>query len=482
MTATASCNFIGGKWVPPIDGVAMPILEPATGEAFGTIADSSPADVDRAVAAARHAFDKGIWGQTAAVERGRILSRFAKIVAANASSLSKIEARDTGKPKSAADADITALVRYFEFYGGAADKLHGEIIPYVDGFHVGVLREAHGVTGHILPWNYPAQMFGRTLAPALAVGNATVLKPAEDACASTLHLVELAAEAGFPDGAINVVTGRGHVAGAALAAHPGVDFVSFTGSPAVGQIIQKLCADHYISCTLELGGKSPHIVFADADFDIAVPTIVKAIVQNGGQTCSAGSRVLIERSAYERFAARLAATFSRVCAGAPDMDLDCGPMITAKQRERVQAYIDRAREDGIAVLAEGGVAPGVAPAGYYVKPTIFAPVPRDHVIAHEEIFGPVLVVMPFDDEADAIRLANATEYGLAAAVWTRDGARQMRLVKKIRAGQVFVNTYGAGAGVELPFGGAGKSGHGREKGFAALHDFSKTKTMVINHG
>jgi len=475
-------NFIGGVWVDPIEGATMPVYEPATGKQFGSIADSGAADVDLAVMAARKAYDGGAWGRTTATERGRMLSRLADLILSNASELSAIEAKDTGKPKSVADADIIALARYFEFYGGAADKLHGEVIPYLNGYHVGVLHEPHGVTGHILPWNYPAQMFGRTLAPSLAVGNATVLKPAEDACASSLRLVELAAEAGFPEGSINIVTGKGHTAGAALASHRGVDFMSFTGSPEVGQIIQKLCADHYITCTLELGGKSPHVVFADADLDAAVPVIVKAIIQNSGQTCSAGSRVLVEKAIYDRFAAKLAEAFGKVRVGAPEMDLECGPIITAKQQKRVQSFIDRARDDGIPVLAEGQIADGVVVDGYYVKPTVFGPVPRANIIALEEVFGPVLTVLPFDDEADAIRLANATDYGLVAAVWTRDGARQMRLVKRIRSGQVFVNCYGAGAGIELPFGGSGKSGHGREKGFAALHDFSKTKTMVLNHG
>ncbi|KQT85242.1 aldehyde dehydrogenase family protein [Aurantimonas sp. Leaf443] len=475
-------HFIDGDWVAGSGGATLPVVEPATGRAFGEIADGTGEDVDRAVRAARHAYDEGAWGRTTATERGRMLTRLADLVSSNAEDLASIEARDTGKPMSVARADVTALARYFEFYGGAADKLHGETIPYLAGYLVQVLREPHGVTGHILPWNYPAQMFGRTLAPSLAVGNATVLKPAEDACASALRLAELVMEAGFPAGAVNVVTGRGASAGSALVSHPGLDFVSFTGSPEVGQTIQKLAADNYIGCTLELGGKSPHLVFADADFDAAIPVVCKAIIQNSGQTCSAGSRVLVERSVYDAFMERLVEAFSRTRVGAPDMDLDCGPIITARQRARVQSFIDRAGADGVPLLAEGTIDPGVDAGGFYVRPSLFGPAPRANVIAREEVFGPVLVAMPFEDEADAMTLANGTDYGLVAAIWTRDGARQMRVGRRLRAGQVFVNTYGAGAGIELPFGGNGKSGHGREKGFAALHDFSRTKTMVLNHG
>ncbi|WP_411903401.1 aldehyde dehydrogenase family protein [Methylorubrum thiocyanatum] len=477
-----SCNFIDGQWTASEGDATLNVYEPATGRVIGAIADSTAADVDRAVRAAREAFDQGAWGKTSALDRSRLLLRLGALILRDVERLAQIEARDTGKPASVARADIVALARYFEFYGAAADKLHGETIPYLDGYFVTVTHEPHGVTGHILPWNYPAQMFGRTLAPALAVGNATVLKPAEDACATALALVDLLEEAGFPRGAVNIVTGRGAVAGAALAAHPGVDFVSFTGSPEVGQIIQKLCADHFITCTLELGGKSPQIVFADADLDAAIPVIVKAIIQNSGQTCSAGSRILIERSAYDEVIGRLRQAFGKVRVGAPEMDLDCGPIITAKQQARVQGFIDRAIADGVPVLAQGVIAEEAPADGFYVRPTLFGPTPRDNLIAREEVFGPVLVALPFDDEADAVALANGTDYGLVAAVWTRDGARQMRLAKRVRTGQMFVNCYGAGAGIELPFGGSGKSGHGREKGFAALHDFSKTKTTVFNHG
>ncbi|MEO7272945.1 MAG: aldehyde dehydrogenase family protein [Vicinamibacterales bacterium] len=475
-------NLIGGAWRPAVSGATLASVDPSTGREYGRIADSGAEDIDLAVKAARLAFDEGPWGRTTAVERGRMLTRLSGLIQTHAEELAGLEARDTGKPKTVAAADITALARYFEYYGGAADKWHGETIPYLNGYLVTVLREPHGVTGHILPWNYPAQMFGRTLAPSLAVGNAVVLKPAEDACDSALRLGELVAEAGFPEGAVNIVTGRGAVAGAALASHPGIDFLSFTGSPAVGQQVQKLAADHFIPCTLELGGKSPQVIFADADFAAAIPVICRAIIQNAGQTCSAGSRVLVERPAYDAFVARLADAFGRLRAGSPEMDLDCGPIINRTQQTRVQGFIDQARADGIPLLAEGAVANGVSPEGFFVTPALFGAVPRTHPLASEEVFGPVLAVLPFEDEADAIRLANATEYGLVAAVWTRDGGRQLRVARRLRSGQVFVNSYGAGAGIELPFGGTGKSGHGREKGFMALHDFSRHKTIVINHG
>lgn len=475
-------HFINGEWVRSASGETLDVIAPATGKIHDRIAAGDARDIDLAVRAARAAFDDGAWGRLTATDRGRLLLRLAALIESNGERLAEMESRDTGRPISAARADIVALARYFEFYGGGADKFHGEVIPYQAGFMVSVLREPHGVTGHILPWNYPAQMFGRTLAPALAMGNATVLKPAEDACATALELARLSLEADFPAGAINVVTGKGDSAGAALAAHPGIDYVSFTGSPEVGRIIQKLAADHFIPCTLELGGKSPHLVFADAPLDAAIPVVVRAIIQNAGQTCSAGSRVLIEQAIYDPFTERLAEAFSRVRVGSPEMDLDCGPIITAKQKQRVEGFVRRAREDGIPVLAEGTIDPGVDPDGFFVPPVLFGPVPRSNILAREEVFGPVLAAQPFTDEADAVQLANSTDYGLVAAIWTRDGGRQARVAKKLRAGQVFMNCYGAGAGIELPFGGSGKSGHGREKGFAALHDVSKSKTLVLNHG
>jgi aldehyde dehydrogenase (NAD+) len=479
---TAYQNLIGGRWQPASDSRMIDMISPSDGQAFASIARGTKADVDAAVNAARHAFEEGAWGKMTAVERGRLMTKLGEAILAHHEQLSRLEARDCGKPMKQARADITAAARYFEFYGGAADKYHGDTIPFLDGYMVTILREPKGVTGHIIPWNYPAQMFGRSLAPALAMGNAVVMKPAEDACVTPLRLAQLAQEVGFPPGALNVVTGLGEEAGAALASHPGIDFLSFTGSPEVGTLVQKAAAENHIGCTLELGGKSPQIVFEDADFDAAVPVVVNAIVQNGGQTCSAGSRVLVQKSIYDRFVAQVIERFRQLRVGSHEMDLDCGPLISANQSKRVRGFIDQAKRDGIPVLAQAQLADGLPAGGFYVAPVLFGPVPRDNSLACDEVFGPVLSVIAFEDEADAVKLANATEFGLVAGIWTRDGARQMRVAKKMRCGQVFVNGYGAGGGIELPFGGVKKSGHGREKGMEALHEFSHTKTIVFKHG
>jgi aldehyde dehydrogenase (NAD+) len=473
--------FIGGKWLPAIGGETVPVVSPVDGKPFEKIARGRKEDIDGAVSAARKALE-GAWGRLAATERGRILGRLAQKIADHAEELTMIEARDAGKPMTTARNDIQVLSRYFEFYAGAADKVHGQVIPFLNGYAVSLLREPHGVTGHIIPWNYPAQMLGRTVAPALAAGNAAVLKPAEDACLSTLKVAQLAMEAGLPEGALNIVTGLGHEAGAALAGHPYIDFVTFTGSNEVGALVQQAAARNAVKCVLELGGKSPQIVFADADVERAIPIIVKAIVQNTGQTCTAGSRLLVERRIYKEFLSRIAEAFFHLRVGTPEMDLDCGPVINRSQHDRVTDMVETAKRAGTPVLAEGQLAAGLPQGGYFVRPTLFGDVPRDSALAQREVFGPVLSAFAFEDEADAVRLANGTEYGLLAAVWTENGGRQQRVAKAVRCGQVFINCYGAGGGVELPFGGMKRSGHGREKGFLALEEMTTTKTLVHWHG
>ncbi|MFX1736362.1 aldehyde dehydrogenase family protein [Paraburkholderia sp. A1RI_3L] len=474
-------HFIGGEWCPPSNGETIAVLDPSDGKPYSRIARGTAADVERAVQAAQTAFG-GAWGAASAAERGRVLYRLSMLVAACGEELAQIEARDTGKPLKQARADAAALARYFEFYAGAADKLHGETLPYQAGYTVLTVREPHGVTAHIVPWNYPMQIFGRSVGAALAAGNACVVKPAEDACLSVLRVAELAAEAGLPAGALNVVTGYGHEAGAALASHAGIHHISFTGSPQTGKLVAQMAAENHVPVTLELGGKSPQIVFADADLDAALPVLVSAIVQNAGQTCSAGSRVLIERAVYEPLLDRLATAFNTLRVGPWHADLDCGPLINAKQQQRVWDFLSDAQHDGIAMAAHGEVVADAPESGFYQAPTLLRDVPATHRLAREEVFGPVLAAMPFESEDEAVALANGTAYGLVAAIWTRDGARQLRMARRVRSGQMFINNYGAGGGVELPFGGVGHSGHGREKGFEALYGFTVLKTIAIRHG
>src|SRR5260221_1327858 len=394
-------HLIGNEWVRAAEGRTLPVLDPGTGEVFAEIARGGAADVEAAVRAARAAFE-GPWGALAPAERGRMLLKFSQLIAVEGERLAAMDSREAGKPLAQSRRDIAATARYFEYYAGACDKLAGEVLPYPAGYTVMTLRVPFGVTGHIIPWNYPSQIFGRSVGAALAAGNACVLKPPEDASLALLQIAQLAVEAGFPGGALNVVTGYGNEAGAALSAHPGIDHISFTGSPVTGTSVSQAAASHHCPVTPELGGKSPPIPFADADLAAAAPVIGNALVQNAGQTCSAGSRLLVERSGYEDWLATAAEIFQKLVCGPSDREVDVGPLVNARQLERVRGYVKRALGDNLRCVAKGSMAPNLPAGGFYQEPLLFADVPPMHPLAQEEIFGPVLVAMAVDNEAEAV--------------------------------------------------------------------------------
>ena len=473
------CCFIANRWVPATSGNRISLHNPSDGTEICEIAAGGSEDIDRAVDAAEAA-RAGEWGNLANFERGRLLAKIGALVFENADELAKLEALDVGKPLKQARADAVALARYMEFYAGAADKIHGATIPYLGGYTVYTLREPHGVTGHIIPWNYPMQIIGRSVGAALAMGNAVVLKPAEEACLTALAFAEIARQAGLPEGALNVVPGRGAEAGAALSGHSRVQHISFTGSVGVGKMIQQAAAANVVPVTLELGGKSPQLVFDDADLEAALPFLVNSGIQNAGQTCSAASRILVHQSRYDELVEAMSGRYRAMRAGPAMADLDVGPLVSTRQKAIVEGFLEKGAD--LDMVARGTVVDDAPAGGAYVAPTLFAGVRSDHVLAQQEVFGPVQVIISFNDEEEAVAIANGTEYGLVASVWSREGARQMRLARELRAGQVFLNNYGAGGGVELPFGGTGLSGHGREKGFEALYGFSTLKTVAAYHG
>lgn len=469
--------LIGGTWRRTAE--VLGVEDPSTGGIWSEIAAGGAAEIDEAVAAAEAAL-QGDWGRMPAFERGRVLMAISRKILEHTEELAFIEARDVGKPLKQARADAIAMARYFEFYAGACDKFHGETIPFLDGYTVYTLREPHGVTGHIIPWNYPMQILGRSVGAALAMGNAAVLKPAEEASLTALAFGRIAMAAGLPAGALNIVTGLGETAGAALSGHRGIHHISFTGSVPVGQLIQAAAARNVIPVTLELGGKSPQLVFEDADLEKALPFLVNAGIQNAGQTCSASSRILVQRARYDEVVEKMAARYAQLRVGAALADLDVGPVISGKQCSMINGMLDLGKD--LTLAGQGVIAEDAPKGGHYVRPTLLARVNPDHRLAQEEIFGPVQVVIPFSDEDEAVKIANGTDFGLVAGVWSENGGRQMRMAKRLRAGQVFLNNYGAAGGVELPFGGIGKSGHGREKGFEALYGFSVLKTVAAHHG
>jgi aldehyde dehydrogenase (NAD+) len=471
-----SLCFINGKWIQPHRGKFIELTNPSSGKILCKISRGSSEDIDHAVKAAQNSD----WVHSTALERGRVLLKMSQMVLNEVELLAELEANDVGKPLTQARGDAIALARYLEFYGGASDKIHGETIPYLKGYTVYTLREPHGVTGHIVPWNYPMQIIGRSIGAALAMGNTTVLKPAEEACLSALAFADIASRAGLPEGALNVVPGLGSEAGASLACHPGINHISFTGSEVVGKKIQAAAAKNVVPVTLELGGKSPQIVFEDADLEAALPFLVNSGIQNAGQTCSAASRILIQKSVFNKVKDMMGEKYRALRVGPAIDDLDLGPLISKRQKEIVLNFLELGK--GLKIVAKGSISQNAPETGFYIQPTLFEDVPYDHKLAQEEIFGPVQVLIPFDTEDEAIHIANSTSFGLVASIWTNNGARQMRMAKKLKCGQVFINNYGAGGGVELPFGGVGRSGHGREKGFEALYGFSTLKTIAAFHG
>jgi betaine-aldehyde dehydrogenase len=471
-------NYVHGQWVSSISGETFPVYDPSTEEVIAQVASSNAADVDQAVKAARAAFDSGPWPTTTAQDRGRILFKLADKVRQNARQLAELECRNTGKPIVEAEFDIADVATCFEYYGGLANKVTGHVNPVPANALSFTMREPVGVAGQIIPWNYPLLMAAWKLAPAIAAGCTLVLKPAEQTPLTALEFANWFEETGLPPGVVNIVNGFGESAGAAIVAHPNVDKIAFTGSAAVGKIIVKSAADTLKRVTLELGGKSPNIFFPDADWEAAVDGALFGVFINQGEVCSAGSRILVEKKIYPKFVEAMTEKAKRIKLGAPlERETKMGPLVSKEQYDRVNSYVDIGKKE--AKVAIGGGRPKQFVKGYYVEPTIFYDVQNSARIAREEIFGPVASVIPFDGESEAIRIANDTPYGLAAAVWTRDIYKAFRIVKSLRAGIVWVNhmqpTY-----VEAPWGGYKQSGFGRELGPWGLEEYLETKQVFVN--
>lgn len=472
-------QVIGGDWVTAIDGEAFDVLDPSTGQRIAQVPRAGEADVDRAIAAARQCFAD--WRRVAPAERGRLCFAAAAALRAQAGELAELGALDGGLPLPAVERDVEVAARYFEYYGGLADKIDGEVVPLGEGYLDYTRRQPWGVCAAIVPFNSPFQILARSAAPALAAGNTVVAKAAEQAPLGPLGLARALEAVGFPAGALNVVTGFGD-AGARLVGHEGIDRVVFTGSEATGRRVLEAANRNLTPVTLELGGKSPQIVFADADLDLAAATIVSSLVWSAGQVCSAGTRILVERGAkpgvVEAIVERMRATRVGRAVDSPDM----GPVIDASQKARVLEAIDVAGDSGAKLLTGGDVPDSADTGGFYVAPTVFDAAEPDSALVQEEVFGPVLAIVEFGSEREAIELANGTRFGLVGSLWTRDVSRAHRVAAELDCGQVFVNTYSAGTGVEIPFGGFKKSGIGREKGIAGFLEYTQVKNVCVSVG
>jgi aldehyde dehydrogenase (NAD+)/betaine-aldehyde dehydrogenase len=469
-------SFIDGKYVDAKGSIEL--FNPSAGEVFAISQDADISTVDLAVKSATEV--QKSWRNIAVHDRTIILRRISTLMMENQNSLGELESLQTGKPLAQGLRDVELAARYFDFYASAIESLHGTTIPLDKKHLIFTTWQPHGVTGHVIPWNYPLQILARSVAPSLAMGNTCVLKPAEQTPLTALKVAELAIESGLPAGAFNVVVGLGETTGAALTSHPGIKHISFTGSVEVGQIISHSAANNLIPVTMELGGKSPNILFADANLEKAIPVIANAILQNAGQTCSAGSRLLVEESAHDEVVARLQELFANITIGPALSDSKLGPLISEEQRNRVLAYIGRISGDEKIVYGGQALSGGKYGNGYFVEPTIIDHIDPKGILGQEEIFGPVLAVSTFTTIDEAVELANCTEYGLVAGVWTQDISKAHYMLNEIVSGQIFVNTYGASGGVELPFGGFKKSGYGREKGFEGLKGFGAIKTGIIS--
>jgi len=470
--------FINGDAAEPVAGEVRELLEPATGEPLAKAAMAGEADVDRAVEAARAALE-GDWGKTPATERSRLLHALADAIVANRAELAELESRNVGKAISSVKAELHQAVENFRYYASAIASIGGRSNPLGGSLLFYSLKEPVGVAGQIVPWNYPLMMATWKLAPALAAGCSVVLKPDSKTPLTALRLAELAAEAGFPAGSVNVVPGPGPTAGAHLVRHPGVDKIAFTGSTRTGGEIMRMASDPIKRLTLELGGKSPNLVFADANLSDAIPSSVWSIYYSAGQSCEARSRVLVEKPLYDDFVAQFVDTAGRIKVGDPlDAETQVGSLISTDHREKVHGFVEQGREEGAEVVLGGEPTDG--PGAFY-PPTVLAKVENTMTVAQEEVFGPVVTVIPFEDEADAVRIANETRYGLMATVWTGDPARGHRLAARIKAGTVGINMpYTAFPGI--PFGGYKESGFGRELGLETLELYLETKSVIVSAG